>query len=79
MDGVSRRAVLRLRVCCKLQCSRMLSGTLLVIAMIQGSRPVSSMSALQYRVFLSVVQRSSCSDGIMYVCELVVLVSLLVL
>ena len=57
----------------------MLSGTLLVIAMMQGSRPVSKMSALQYRVFLSVVQRSSCSDGIMYVFELVVLVSLLVL
>ena len=66
MDGVSQRAVLRLRVCCKLQCSRMSSGTLLVIAIMHGSRPVSNMSTLQYRVFLSVVQRSSCSDGIMY-------------
>ena len=49
------------------------------VASMHGSRPVSNMSALQYRVFLSGVQRSSCSEGIMYVCELVVLVSLLVL
>ena len=57
----------------------MLSGTLSVIEVIQGSRPVSRMSALQYRVFLSEVQRSNCSDGIMKVFAVDVLVNLLVL
>ena len=79
VEGESLRAVLRLRVGCNAQFSKMLSGTLLVIAAMQGSRPVSSISALQYRVFWSVVHRSSCSDGMMNVLGPVVLVSLLVL
>ena len=57
----------------------MLSGTVVVMAVIQGSRPVSKISALQYNVFLSVVHSCNCSDGMIKVFELVVLVNLLVL
>ena len=41
MAGVRRKAVLRLRVGCSTHCSKMLSGTALVMAVTQGSSPVS--------------------------------------
>ena len=71
--------MLRLFVGTSAQFSRMLSGTLSVMEVMHGSRPVFRMSALQYKVFLSDVQRSSCSDGIMKVFDVILLVSLLVL
>ena len=36
---------------CSTQCSKMLSETVVVMAVTQGSSPVSRMSALQYKVF----------------------------
>jgi len=50
-----------------------------VIEVMHGSKPVSRILALQYKVFLSDVQRSSCSDGIMKVLSVYLLVNLLVL
>ena len=49
------------------------------MAVMHGSSPVLRTSALQYKVFCSVVHNLSCPEGMMKVSEVVVLVNWLVL